>query len=175
MRLILSLSALAATLVTATPAFAAPGQGKATAEVFGVVLQPLTLTKVSNLDFGTVIGSPTAGSVTINADTGVRTTTAPAVIGVASYPGQRGEFQGAGTANQVVQLTLSSPALLVSTTNASDTLVVTSMSLDQGNLATRTIGATSAFTVGVGGVFAIAASQPNGLYSATFNLTADYL
>ena len=174
MRLILSLSALAATLVTASPAFAALGQGKATAEVLGVVLQPLTLTKVSNLDFGTVIGSTTAGSVTINADTGARSVTG-GVIGVATYPGGRGEFQGAGTPTQPVFLTLSSPALLTSTTNPSDTLVVTSMSLDQGNLATRTIDATSAFTVGVGGVFAIAASQPNGLYSATFNLTADYL
>jgi hypothetical protein len=176
MRLILSLSALAATLVTATPAFAtaAPGQGKATAEVLGVVLQPLTLTKVSNLDFGTVIGSTTAGVVTIDPDSGARSITG-GVIGVATYPGGRGEFQGAGTPNQTVQLTLSKPLLLTSTTNAGDTLVVTSMTLDNGNSLSRTIDVTSAFTVGVGGVFAIAASQPNGLYSATFDLTADYL
>lgn len=167
------MSALAATLVIATPSFAAPGQGKATAEVFGVVLQPLTLTKVSNLDFGTVIGSAVAGAVTIDADTGARATSG-GVIGVATYPGGRGVFQGAGTPSQPVILTLSSPALLTSTTNPADTLVVTSMSLDQGNLTNRTIDVTSAFTVGVGGDFAIAAGQPNGLYSATFDLTADY-
>jgi hypothetical protein len=174
MRLILSLSALAATLVTATPAFAATVRAKVTAEVVGVVLQPLTLTKVDSLDFGTVVGSALPGVVTIDPDKslGARSITG-GVIGVPSFPGHRGLFQGAGTAGNAVQLTLSAPAVLTST-NLVDTLAVTSMSLDSGG-ANRTIDSTSAFTVGVGGVFAIAASQPNGVYSATFDLTADYL
>ena len=172
MRLILCLSALAATLVTATPAFAAPVQAQASAEVLGVVLQPLTLTKVSNLDFGTVIGSAVAGAVTIDADTGGRSVSG-GVIGVPNYPGNRGVFQGAGQSGQPVLLALSAPLLLVSTTNPTDTLTVTSLSLDSGG-ASRTIDATQAFTVGVGGDFAIAANQPNGLYSASFDLTANY-
>ena len=174
MRLILSLSALAAaTLAAATPAFAAPGTAQASAQVLGVVLQPLTLTKTSDLDFGTVIGSAASGTVTIDADTGARSTVG-GVIGVPTYPGNRGVFQGAGTVLQTVALTLSAPALMTSTANPADTLVVTSLSLDQGGSVLRTIDATSAFTVGVGGVFAIAANQPNGLYTATFDLTADY-
>jgi hypothetical protein len=172
MRLILSLSALAATLITATPALAVAAQAKATANAKGVVLEPLTLTKVSDLDFGTVIGSAAAGSVTINADTGARAV-AGGVTAVPNYPGGRGVFQGAGQPAQIVNLALSPLALLVSTTNPANTVTVTSMSLDSGG-ATRTIDATQAFTVGVGGVFGIAANQANGTYTASFDLTADY-
>jgi len=55
-------------------------------------------------------------------------------------------------------------------------LTVNSMTLDNagGLLTTRTIDPTGAFAIGVGGDFAIAANQPNGLYSATYTVTAEY-
>jgi len=137
------------------------------------VLQPLTLTKASDLDFGTVISTVAAGTVVIDADTGGRSVTG-GVTPVPTYPGGRGLFAGAGTAGQVVLLSLNAPAVLVSTTNPGDTLVVNSLSLDNGGLTTRVIDATSAFFVGVGGDFAIAANQANGLYTAQFDVTADY-
>ena len=56
-----------------------------------MVLQLLTLTKVRNLDLGTVIGSSAPGTVTINADTGSRFV-GGGVIGVPNYPGNRGVF-----------------------------------------------------------------------------------
>ena len=172
MKLILGLSALAGALVTATPALAVAAQANATANAYGVVLQPLTLTKVSDLNFGTIIGSAAAGTVTINADTGVRSVTG-GITAVTNYPGGRGTFQGAGQSAQIVKLALTPLAQLVSTTNPANTVTVTSLSLDSSG-ATRTIDATQAFTVGVGGVFTIAANQPNGTYTASFDLTADY-
>jgi hypothetical protein len=171
MRFHVCLAALAATLATATPAFAQ--QASAQAEARGVVVQPLTLARVQDLDFGTVVGSAAAGTVVINADTGARTVTG-GVTGVPSFPGDRGLFQGAGTAGQDVILQLNAPTLLISQSNPLDTITVNSMTLDQGNLLTRTIGVTGIFQVGVGGDFAIAANQPAALYSANFDLTADY-
>ncbi len=173
MRIAISLAALAATLATATPAFAQAVSASANAEARGVVLQPLTLTKVDDLDFGTVISTAVAGTVVIDADDGSRSVTG-GVLAVPSYPGGRGLFSGNGTAGQDVNLTLNSPGLLVSTTNPLDVVVVNSMYLDNGNLLVRTIGLTTVFDVGVGGDFGIAANQPNGLYSAQFDLTADY-
>ena len=173
MRIAISLAALAATLATATPAFAQAVSASANAEARGVVLQPLTLTKVDDLDFGTVISTAVAGTVVIDADDGSRSVTG-GVLAVPSYPGGRGLFSGNGTAGQDVNLTLNSPGLLVSTTNPLDVVVVNSMYLDNGNLLVRTIGLTTVFNVGVGGDFGIAANQPNGLYSAQFDLTADY-
>jgi hypothetical protein len=171
MRYKICLAALAATVVSASPAFAQAAS--ATAEARGVVVQPLTLAKVQDLDFGTVVGSAVAGNVVINADTGARTT-GGGVTGVPSYPGDRGLFQGAGTAGQDVILSLSAPTLLISQSNPLDTITVNSMVLDSGNSTTRTIGVTGVFDVGVGGDFAIAANQPAALYSANFDLTADY-
>ena len=172
MRLTLSLAALAATLASTSPALAATTTAVASAEARGLVLQPLTLTKVSDLDFGTIIGSTSAGSVTIDSDTGARAKTGGVLL-VTAYPGGRATFAGAGTAGTLVTLNLTKPAVLVSTSNPTDTLVVTTLSLDS-NGANRSIDTTGAFTVGVGGNFAIAASQPNGLYTAQFDLTADY-
>ena len=174
MRFKFCLAALAATTAFASPAFAAV-TASATAEARGLVLQPLTLTKVDDLDFGTVLASAIAGTVTIDADTGNRTS-GGGVTQVASNNGKRALFAGAGTANQVVNLTLSPPtgSVLVSTTNPADTIVVSNFVLQNGNANSLNIGASGAFQVGVGGTFAIAASQPNGFYKANFNLTADY-
>jgi len=88
MRKILSFAALAATIATATPAFAQ--QASAQAEARGVVVQPLTLARVQDLDFGTVVGSAVAGTVDIDADTGGRTVTGGVVgvpVGEVSVPG----------------------------------------------------------------------------------------
>lgn len=172
MRFKLCLAALAATVAFASPAAAQSVTASATAEARGLVLLPLTLTRVDDLDFGTVIASNVAGSVTINEDTGARSI-GGGVVGVPTAPGQRGLFAGAGTANQQVDLTLTPPAgnMLVS---GASFLTVSSMVLDNGNATTRTIDATGAFEVGVGGTFAIAANQPNGLYAADFSLTAEY-
>lgn len=173
MRLTICLAALAASVATATPAFAQAVSASANAEARGVVLQPLTLTRVDDLDFGTVISTAAAGTVVIDADDGSRTVTG-GVLAVPSYPGGRGLFTGNGSAGQDVNLTLNAPGVLVSTTNPLDLVTVNSMYLDSGNSLVRTIGVSTVFNVGVGGDFGIAANQPNGLYTAQFDLTADY-
>ncbi len=74
MRLKLCLVALAATTAFASPAYAQVATDTETAEARGLVLLPLTLTLVQDLDFGTVVASPVAGNVVIDPDTGGRTT-----------------------------------------------------------------------------------------------------
>lgn len=175
MRFMISLAATAATLVAAAPASAQQASASAQALAKGTVVQPLTLTKVSDLDFGTVVSSATAGNVVIDANTGGRTTSV-GVTGLPSFPGGRGVFRGVGTAGNVVDVTLSAPSVLVSQTNATDVITVNSMSLDSAsaNVAGRTIGASGVFDIGVGGDFAIAANQPAAVYQAQFTVTANY-
>ena len=170
MRLTVGLAALAATLVAATPASAQ--LASATAQAKGVVLLPLTLTKTSDLDFGTVVASPSlAGTVIIDSTTGARTVSG-GVTGVPSLPGGRAVFAGAGSATQQVDLTLVPPTVLNS---GSNTINVNSMTFNGGGTAkTVTIDNTGAFSVGVGGNFAIAANQANGVYTANFDVTANY-
>lgn len=170
MRFKIALAALAATVAVATPAY---GQtASATAEARGLVLQPLTLSRVDDLDFGTVISSAVAGTVIINEDTGFRTIAGGVTAGPAA--GNRALFAGAGTAGQQVDLDLTYPAVLVSGAN---TVAITQLEFDGGGgqATTRTIGASGTFQIGVGGEFAIGANQPAGLYTADFQVTAEYL
>jgi hypothetical protein len=62
---------------------------------------------------------------------------------------------------------------VVSTNAGGVPLTINSMTLDVGGT-NRTVGGTGQFTVYVGGNFQIAAAQASGLYTANFNLTADY-
>ena len=168
MRFNFGLAALAA-LVVATPAVAQ--QASATATAKGVVLEPLTLSWVSDLDFGTVAGSAAAGSVTVDPDSALRS----AAGGVTLVPStfSRARFDGLGQSGQTVGLTLTPPAGAVLVGPGGATVSVNSMTLDAGGT-TRVLPGSGAFTVYVGGSFGIAANQANGTYSALFQLTADY-
>lgn len=135
-----------------------------------LLLIPLTLTKVQDLHFGSVVPSSSPGTVTIDAATGARSSS-PEVTLVPSDVGQRGYFAGAGSVGQQVIMALT-PATVLTNGVTGDTLNVQSMSLDGPN--TRTIAADQTFYVGVGGVIEVGADQPDGIYSSTYDLTADY-
>jgi hypothetical protein len=109
------------------------------------------------------------GTVSIDADTGARSTTGAVV----ALPGAftRAQFDGYASPNQTVQLTLTQPpgGVIINGTNS----VGAVLNLDSGGT-TRLTGPTGAFSVYVGGDFSIAANQAAGLYSAQFDLTADY-
>ena len=152
----------------ASPAQAAPPPS-ADANGKALLLVPLTLIKVDDLDFGAVIPSSVSGVVTINATSGARSF-AGGVTGVPSDAGKRATFAGAGTPGQQVIIALSPPVELVNATN--DKIPVLGLTLD--GPAVRTINSSRAFFVGVGGTLLINADQPEGNYSATFDVTAFY-
>ena len=163
-----ALAAAAATLTMAGTAHAVPATSDAAGRA--LILVPLKLTKITDLDFGSVIPSAMSGVVTINASTGARTF-AGGVTGASSDVGNRATFGGAGSPNQQVIMTIDPPAEL--TSGAGDTVTVLGFTLD--GPATRTVDATSrAFFVGVGGTLLIQADQPDGDYAADFTVTANY-
>lgn len=173
MRLKLTLAALAASIAVASPAYAqtvdtAPAQAR------GVVLLPLTISEADPLNFGTVLASAVAGTVSIDADTGARSFSG-GVSGIALDLGNRGLFDGLGTENQLVEITLNPVANL---TGPGPDIAVLGMELDGCAclIETRTIpvGLGGAFQVGVGATFAIAANQTNGLYTGNYSVTAEY-
>jgi hypothetical protein len=155
--------ALSAPASAATPAQQSTGKA--------LVLVPLTLVKIDDLDFGSVVPSASLGVVTINASTGARTLVG-GVTGVPSAPGNRAYFGGAGTPSQQVIMTMNPPTQLTSA--ASDTITVLGFTFDGS--AIRTIDpVTRAFYVGVGGTLQIDPNQAEGIYSATFDVTANYM
>ena len=164
----LALAAAATAIGMASAAHAVPATSNADSRA--LILVPLQLTKIADLDFGSVIPSPVSGVVSINAATGVRTF-AGGVTGVASDAGARARFGGAGSPNQQVIVTVDAPLEL--TSGAGDKVTVLAFTLD--GRATRTVDpVTRAFFVGVGGTLQIAADQPEGDYAADFTVTANY-
>jgi hypothetical protein len=155
----------------AMPATAAPVPATTDAGGHALVLVPLTLTKIDDLDFGTVISSGTSGTIFINASTGARTL-AGGLIGSPSDVGHRAYFGGAGSASQQVIVSVTAPTNLVNTTG--DTIPVLALTLDGSPV--RTIDPVArTFFVGVGGIIMVNSNQPEGDYNATFTLTANYL
>lgn len=162
--------ALAIVSLASVPAVAVPVSAPTPPAGRALLLIPLTLTKVQDLHFGSIIPSGAPGTVTIDAATGIRTGSAEVTL-LPSDVGRKGYFAGAGSASQQVIMALTPPSVL--TDGAGNSINVLSMVLDGSN--TRTIDPVDlTFYVGVGGVLEIGADQAEGLYSATYNLTADY-
>jgi hypothetical protein len=162
---------VALAVAAAAPGGAAPVTANSNGKA--LILIPLTLTKIDDLDFGTVITSPSSGTVAVNATTGARTV-AGGVTPVASAPGHRAYFGGAGSPNQQVIVSVTAPATL-DRVGGGGTIDVLALTLDNGGNPIRTIDATTrTFYVGVGGIINLSANQLDGDYSAVFQLTANY-
>jgi hypothetical protein len=167
------LIALGATAALAVPAPALAASNTDAANSQALLLLPLTLTKIDDLDFGTVVSSGTSGTVALNATSSARTF-AGGVTGVTTSAGHRAYFSGAGTGGQQVVVIVIPPTQLTDVNG--DTVDVLAMTIDNGGNPLRTIDpVTRTFSVGVGGILNIAGNQPDGVYSATFQVTANYL
>jgi hypothetical protein len=153
--------------VAAAPVGAAPVAATTDATGKALILVPLTLTKIADLDFGTVITSPSSGSVSIAADGSGQSVTG-GVTPLASAPGSRAQFAGAGTPNEQVDLFLAPPATLK---DGNGNSMPISMSLETTSVV---IDSTRAFKVGVGGTVTVGANQVDGLYTGTFTVLAQY-
>jgi len=167
---LMTLIAASAALVVATPASAAPVAAAPPAKAQGLILIPLTLSKLQDLYFGTIIPSNLSGVVTVPADG-----TAPFASGgatlLSSDPAHRARFAGAGTTGQLILINVTNPVLLPN--GLGDNVTVLALTLD--GPAIRTIDATRAFSFNVGGILLVNANQPEGIYQADFDVTAQYL
>lgn len=170
MKHILTLCAASAAMILAAPANAAPVAADPPAEAEALILIPLTLSKLDDLHFGTIIPSAVSGTVTVPANGG-----APSIAGgvtlVASDPPLRARFAGAGSPSQNVVISATNPGTLGD--GLGNTVSVLALTMDSGPVIT--IDASRAFFFHVGGILQVGANQPEGLYSAEFDVTADYL
>lgn len=162
----IALAAAGAALGISSAAYAVPATVDADGKA--LILVPLTLTKINDLNFGTVVPSSVPGTVAIDAATGARSVTG-GVTGVASDAGNRAEFGGAGSANQLVLLSLTPPATV---DDAFGNSIPITLQLEASSATVDAV--TRAFYVGVGGELSIAADQAEGMYTADFTVTADY-
>lgn len=141
-------------------------QATATAKIY----KPLTISSVQNLNFGTIIltGASFSGEVVSISQAGALTCGSnPGVLLTCSGSAQPAQYKLVGTNNATVTITcpgfnLTGPSTLAFTPNAPTTV----------NLGAT--GSTTGFTFSIGGSITLASTTPDGVYSGTFQVTADY-
>ena len=166
-KVLISSGALAA-LALSTPAFAA-NTAPATATVN--IVSPLTLTNNTALNFGTVVANSGAfaGEVVHVDMTGART--CPATLTCSGATVTAAGFTISGTKGQTVVLTM--PASVTLNGSVSGTLNV-DLSTDEPTTNPVLDATTGLATFAIGGKLTIPVGTVDGVYSNTFNVTANY-
>jgi hypothetical protein len=168
MKSIAAATALLGSMLVASPAGAVSPATQATANA--KIYKPLTIAKVQNLDFGVIVltGASFAGEVVSISQAGAVTCgSSPGVLLTCSGAPQAAKYHLVGTNNATVTVSspgfnLTGPGTLAFTPNAPATV----------NLGGT--GSTTGVDFSIGGSITLASTTPDGVYSGTFAVTADY-
>ncbi len=153
-------------MLAASPAYAAERDGDAEAEI----LEQITLTQVSGLDFGTIIPSSTPGRINVRRNND--TCRARGGVTLVGTDCQRGEFLITGPSRQRVRITLASAPITLTQQSGSATMVMDRVRINGGR--NKRLNAAGQRTFYVSGRLQVGANQDPGIYDGTFNVTVDY-
>ncbi len=159
-----------AALLLALPAFsqATPPTASATAVVRANIQVPISITKMSDLNFGTMIATPLAGRVTVD-PFGVRTATGGVVLANTSVFGvSAAGFQVNGEPNTTFSLLLPITAQM---TYGAYSMLVDGFITDG---APYKLSVNGGQHLSVGASLSVGANQAPGLYSGSFTVTVAY-
>jgi hypothetical protein len=160
---------------------AAHAQSATTADARANLMEPLSLTKLSDMDFGDLIVT-TAGTVILSADP---VTTCVATGGVIhTQECQPATFSGFGAPNQRMRIRRPIGREITLTGPGAD-MTVTDLTIDGGATLNRVNSNPNwerfrintfdgSFIFRVGGTLNVNANQVAGLYSGTFDIRIDY-
>lgn len=156
-------------LAGASAAMAAPVGVTTQPQAGAALMRPLTLTKVRDMDFGT-LGVTTAGTATINPVTNAISVTG----GVTSLGGtvQSARFAGATSSSAVVNIKVPNSAVFITRQGGTQTIRVDSFTLD--GQSKRTMAQAGVFEFNVGATIRPVSGQAEGVYSGTFDVTIQY-
>lgn len=165
---VLRLTAAALALVVpATAANCATPPTPATADA--VIILPLTVTKLDDMDFG-YVSVTTAGTAVLEPNAGTFSTTG-GVVPVGGSP-HCALFVGASKDSAVVNIKVPNKPSTLTRVGGTETMTVTNFTL-QGQ-SKRALAKAASFTFRVGGTLNVAAAQVEGVYVGTFDVTVQY-
>ncbi len=165
-------------LIATPPAIA---QGNDSSEVRISLVEPLSITKIADMDFGYVIGL-SAGTIVMTPSTSPTCTATAGLI--QSGVCRPAEFGGAGPTNQRIRIRRP-PGNSITLTGPGADMTVTDFTIGAGPDLTfvqnnpiwvryRINSADGVFFFRVGGTLNVNANQAPGVYSGTFNIQMDY-
>lgn len=169
----------AALLVSAAsaPAFAGPESDSASASASALIIQPITVTKDRDIQFGTLVKPRTGSAKVTVANDGTRTLGTGIASPSSSATPTSAKFTIRGEGAQA--MTVAVPASF-DLANGDNKLAVTTS--NDGSIAATgttktlsgTLGSEGSFEVLVGGEFDLASTTATGTYTGSFTVTASY-
>ena len=132
--------------------------------------KPVTITLLRDLDFGRVVATASAGTVTIDPDTNTRSVTGGSFA--AGGTPQTAKFRIVATPATLVLITRN--ALPVLTRSGGGATMSVTLITVNGTTNPITTPSSGSFDIDVGGQLSVAANQADGVYSGNFQLNADY-
>ncbi len=168
---LLTKSVLAATLaLLATPALAAPAD-TSNFDAKAKIVKPVTLAKVTDLDFGTTTMNPTLTSATVTVSDLTGSTAVCSSTQLTCSGGFPASFTlSSGVAGQTVQISFDTPPTSLLHTNGTNTV---DFSLDA--VEDVVLDTTGAGKFNIGGTITVVAATADGDYLANVNIVANYL
>ena len=141
----------------------------ATANATARVVTPISITKLTDLNFGSLIAGPVAGTVVVD-PAGIRTATGGATL--VNSPFGAATFDVTGEPLTPYTITLPNAIAIVHTTNNTFSMVVNTFTSNPSG--TGTLSALGAQQLNVGATLQVGANQPSGEYTGTFDVTVAY-
>lgn len=163
--------AAAAVLFLSLPA-AGLGAPKAAAPAANgqiLIVRPLTLTRIADMDFAR-LGVTTGGTATINPATGAMSVSA-GLISLGGTPSPA-RYVGAASKQTVVNIRVPKQPVLITRVGGTETLSVSAFTLDGQDK--RALAAATSFTFAVGATITVPAGTVEGLYEGQIDVTVQY-
>jgi spore coat protein U-like protein len=139
----------------------------ATSNVSASIVTAISITKTADMDFADVVASGSAGTVVLST-AGARSITGGATLGN-STGAAAAAFTVSGDPASTYSISLPSSATITSTPN---TMTVNTFTSSPSGTGTLSGGGTQALTVGA--TLQVGASQAQGTYTGTFDVTVAY-
>jgi hypothetical protein len=161
---------VAAALALCVPAtMACAASPSAPANGNAIVIYPVTVTKLSDMDFG-YLAATTAGTAVLEPNADAFSTTG-GVMQVGGGP-HCAEFVGAAQSSSVVNIRVPNQPSTLTRVGGTETMTVSNFTLQGQNK--RALAKAQSFKFRVGGTLNVAANQVEGTYVGTFDVTVQY-
>ena len=148
---------------------AAPIAASPKAEGQALLVRPLTLERLTDLNFAT-LAVTTGGTATVNPLTGAMTTTGGLIhLGGTPSPAR---FAGAASKQTVVNIRVPNQPVLIRRVGGTETLSVSNFTLDGQDK--KALAQQQSFTFAVGARITVPAGTVEGLYTGEIEVTVQY-
>jgi len=149
--------------------WAAPKSASPTAKGRALIVRPLSLQTIADLDFAN-LGVTTGGTATIDPVTGVITLT-PGLVRLGGTPSPA-RFAGAAVKQSVVNIKIPKQPVLIRRVGGTETLSVSNFTLDGQDK--RNLAQQSSFVFAVGAEVTVPANAVEGVYVGDIDVTVNY-